>query len=230
MKPILFSAPMVHAIMENRKRMTRRMISPQPHSGIRQSPLVKSGIEDGHGREIIWPCSVGDILYVKEATWMFCERRPYGKTPNGRQKWRYCPVVGSFANPGASDPIYYCADHPEKPTDIIGHANTGNEWGWRKKIGMFMPRWAARLFLEVTAVRVERLQDISEEDAKEEGVMRPNCIGLSACGGGCDSCECTAPYKEHFRVLWGSLNDDRSGCAWSDNPWVFVIEFRRVEK
>lgn len=221
MKPILMSVPMAHAIVENRKRMTRRVINPQPDAeGI--SKLVDGPWIDTSERKYRCPYQPGDILYVKEATWMFCEKWRNGLTATGRQKWRHVPL--------SHWPFYYCADHPEKPTDVVGHPITrnGNEWGWHKKIGMFMPRLAARLFLEVTAVRVERLQAISEDDAEAEGVFPEFEMSFA------DFVHKRAtPESTHylgFKHLWGELHADRPGCSWNDNPWVFVIEFRRVEQ
>ena len=82
-----------------------------------------------------------------------------------------------------------------------------------------MPRWASRITLEITNIRVERLQDISEEDAQAEGVIedyRPDVdpMGLAS------------NYRVAFRELWDSINGPGS---WSANPWVWVVEFRRVE-
>lgn len=87
---------------------------------------------------------------------------------------------------------------------------------WRPSI--FMPRWASRITLEITGVRVERLQDITEEDAKEEGV--PPMIFSDGGYGKPD-------YRDGFRQLWDSINAKR-GFGWDVNPWVWVIEFRRV--
>ncbi len=86
-------------------------------------------------------------------------------------------------------------------------------WKWRPSI--FMPRWASRISLEVTAVRVERVRDISEEDARAEGV---------------DSIVATDTYSSYrmgFRKLWDSINAKR-GYSWESNPWVWVVEFKRV--
>ncbi|MDR2981151.1 MAG: hypothetical protein LBV12_02765 [Puniceicoccales bacterium] len=81
-----------------------------------------------------------------------------------------------------------------------------------------MPRWASRITLEVTGIRVERLREISEEDAIAEGVR----IGMGA-----------MPYfscLDAFKALWDSINGKRPGCSWEANPWVWPVEFRRVEE
>jgi len=79
-----------------------------------------------------------------------------------------------------------------------------------------MPRWASRITLEITELRVERLQEITEEDAKAEGV-------------GCCPNQAYTDYRHHFMVLWDSLNAKR-GYNWASNPFVWVITFRRVQK
>lgn len=95
--------------------------------------------------------------------------------------------------------------------------------GW--KSGRFMPKWASRITLEVTGVRVERVQEITEDDALKEGVLP------SADIAGWDSFVITRPgavsYRKSFAQLWGSLNAKR-GFGWDKNPWVWVVEFKRV--
>jgi len=76
-----------------------------------------------------------------------------------------------------------------------------------------MPRWASRITLEIINVKIERLRDISEEDAKAEG-------GLTCCG------HCETPYRHGFEILWDSINGKKH--PWADNPWVFVVSFRMV--
>ena len=190
--PILFSVEMVRAIMEGRKTQTRRVIKPQPND-IRESPFVKSGIEDTHGYEIKRKYAPGDKLWVRE-TWM-----PF--TENG--------VRSGMA-------IYRATDKPEQDGD--------RPLKWRPSI--FMPRWASRITLEVVSVRVERVQDISEEDALSEGISfwKPKEMD-------------NRPFEENFwtnypqfafQNLWDSINAKR-GYSCDANPWVWVIEFRRVE-
>jgi hypothetical protein len=85
---------------------------------------------------------------------------------------------------------------------------------------IFLPRWASRITLEVTEVRVQRLQEISEEGAKAEGVLpAPFCKA-----GRPDGME----HVEAFEDLWDSINGERPGCSWDANPWVWAISFRRL--
>jgi len=97
------------------------------------------------------------------------------------------------------------------------------DFGWTWKSPRYMPREAARLFLKVKCLGVERLQDISEDNAVAEGFNDSNCMGCGACGGS----DCWDPIKD-FRRLWDILNAKR-GYSWESNPWVWVYEFMRVE-
>lgn len=204
-KPILFSAPMVRAILEGQKTQTRRVVKPQPCSLGDVIPYAQC------------PYGVpGDRLRVKEAAWMWCERVPNGTTKTGRLKWHYVPMREA--------PIHYAADHPKKPAINVVSPETGNEWGWRLKIGRFLPAWASRITPEETGVRVERLQDISEADAIAEGIER------HVNGHWKDYRDPTgrqwheAP-SDSFCSLWESIN---GAGSWDANPWVWVLSFRRI--
>ncbi len=97
--------------------------------------------------------------------------------------------------------------------------------GWHKRPSIFMPRWASRINLEITNVRVERLQEISEVDAKAEGIQEVECIAPCFDGGG-------AAFGPNAQVAfmrgWDSINGKRKGCTWADNPWVWALEFKRL--
>ena len=212
---------MVKAILAGTKTQTRRVVKPQPpewvkvwngcnglehfffdreedDEGGKHWPSYEQGLRCPYGQP-------GDRLRVKEAAWMWCERRPNGKTPTGRDKWLYVPL--------RSAPVIYAADHPAKPGTSVVSPDTGNQWGWRLKIGRFLPAWASRITLEVTGVRVERLQDISEADAKAEGcVVWPECKEPAAIN--------------LYRALWDQINGPGS---WDANPWVWVVEFKRIK-
>lgn len=153
----------------------------------------------------------GDILLVKEAAWMWCERQPNGKTATGRDKWLYVALP--------SAPIHYAADHPAKPTVQVVSPDTGNQWGWRLKIARFLPRTAVRITLKITQVRLERLQAISEFDAKAEG---------------CDNSQTQAAIeagwfekpRRAFQRLWDQINGEG---AWEQNPWVWVVSYEIID-
>jgi hypothetical protein len=225
-RPILMSSPMVRALLDGRKTQTRRIVKPQPINGM-------EGIFERFPQQKGSPYGEpGDLLAVKESAWMWCERRPNGKTKAGRPKWRYVPLEGA--------PIHFQARQLEKPQVSITHPETGNQWGWRLKVGRFLPRWASRLTLELTEVRVERLQEISEADATAEGLKAISKDGKLAKYGIPDSDglpgdddhgwpwqEWNADPRLAYLKLWESINGPGS---WAANPWVWVLSFRVHQK
>lgn len=207
-RPILFSGPMVRALLEGRKTQTRRVLLPPDHI---EGP---SAIYDAfHGwqwlnaaEDFNEPIDLrfrpGDRLWVKET-------------------WR--PLPG-FSNWDMR--IRYAVDDAELLLED-GDVDTG-DWNWPKaaKIGnvssLFMPRWASRLTLAVTDVRVQRVQDISHEDAAAEG-----CRGVGKYPG-----DFEVTPRDQFRDLWNRLNEKR-GFGWDANPWVvaltFTVEHRNID-
>jgi hypothetical protein len=179
-RPILFSGPMVRAILAWTKTQTRRvvrgdftLVDDWPHR------LIGG---DGHEVALACPYGVpGDRLWVRET-------------------WR----SDDFAPDDPSRTIY----RADGPDDLI--RETRGIIRWRPSI--FLPRYRSRLTLEVTAVRVERLQDISEEDAEAEGAF---ALGDAACS-----------HREWFMGGWDSINGKRA--PWASNPWVWVVTFRRL--
>jgi hypothetical protein len=169
---------------------------------------------------------VGDRLYVKEATWLWCEKRPNGSTKKGRQKWHYVPLKTA--------PVHYVADGV-RPTTSIESPKTGNEWCWKYKVARFMPRYASRLCLGVSGVRVEPLKSISEEDALAEGCKPGEAITAQDVKdmAGTQAGELAllllghAPSaKLEYQMLWESINGDGS---WNATHFVWVITFKRIE-
>lgn len=198
-RPILFSGAMVRALLAGTKTQTRRILQ-----GLGDQPIVeydgmymwKVGYRWGAVSNPKFPpgvrFAVGDRLYVREA-W----RAGLAKDPVPARDI----VPGSF--------IAYEADGPHDCAAVHG----------RLRQGMHMPRWASRLTLAVTDVRVQRLQDINEIDAWAEGVQ--DC-------GEIDGGRQIAGYgKALYASLWNSLNADRDGgaYAWKANPWVVAVTF-----
>lgn len=170
-KPILFSAPMVRAILEGKKNQTRRLFNTDYCV-----PLT--------GEILRWPYGhPGDRLWVRET-------------------WRH------QASPHTVTSCRYRAD--ETPEN--------DHYQWRPSI--FMPRWASRITLEVTGVRVERLQEISEADALAEGFPLPG--GPMRVNGKLGTGVFFDPLMA-FRAYWHELNAKR--CPWESNPWVWVVTF-----
>ena len=200
-RPIIFSGPMVRAILAGRKSMTRRILKPQPPEGARYTGIHYACDEPPSwffnsprcGHKVRQAFEEGDHLWVKE-THMFVGGGDPG-IPLRRADWRDDAARQGLENIPAEEPK-----------------------GWRSPL--FMPRWASRLTLEVTEVRVERLQDISEADAVAEGIC--------PCGGGWsvapDDVETSADTARWaYQKLWCRLHGPAS---YEANPWVAAITFR----
>lgn len=193
-RPMLFNNPMVRAILDGSKTQTRRAVKGVPLEWLGNgfSPEYVALPENNlspYGQ-------VGDQLWVRENGW---------EPPN-----RTAKMMREGADTWAD--YYYDADGF---TDI--EHEQFKQWGFKRRPSIHMPRWASRIQFEITGVRIERLQDISEADALEEGItynMIPN--------NGLDPMRA----RTWFRGLWESINGPGS---WEANPWVWVVEFRRVK-
>ena len=196
-KPIIFSTPMVEAILEGRKTMTRRVIVPQPKAlSTSEQLIIEYGILKRIWRGVmsLWETkierkskyNIGDILWVRETTAI---------VPCGDER-------------GIHDRVIYKAGR--LPNDFS--KDDGDKW----IPSIHMKRIYARIFLEIVSVRVERIQKITEADAIKEGLPE-SMTGASNYTVGC------------FRHLWDGLNGER-GYSWGNNPYVYVIEFRRIKK
>lgn len=217
-RPILFSAPMVRAIIEGRKTQTRRVVKPEWWRC-----LDPDDATDRESAVAMCPYGVpGDRLWVREA-WRTSEKLD---SNNAREIAAKCEDAGYYA-PWA--PVEYLVDGER-------HNWTGPEWGnpGRVRSARFMPRWASRITLEIESVRVERVRDISEGDAEAEGTSF--CEACGDCGwinsgpdGGyqCSDSRCGESNIDGFHRAWDSINAAR-GFGWDANPWVWALEFRRV--
>ena len=217
-RPILFSAPMVRAILEGRKTQTRRAIKVPPDFVTDHGDPVRFTPDDPkYGRlGVVMPCPYGqpgDRLWVREA-W----RAPVSLDDlSGKQIAEKCLDAGYR--------------HPWCPMQFEANGARTSEKDWREfgphpsttvpgryRHARFMPRWASRITLEVTGVRVERLQDISAADCIAEGIEPAHT---------CDANEETSLVRAAYATLWESINGDGS---WDANPWVWVVEFPQVEQ
>jgi len=199
-RPILFSGPMVRSIIDGRKTQTRRVVKPQPFEHGRDG-LVSAG----------WGWSIGQkcklqawkVDEIGSAMVKYC---PHGK-PGDRLWVREAFRLAPLGN-GPRDEFGRPAVTHFRSTD--SHLFPDVKW----KRSIHMPRWASRITLEIIAVRVERLNDISRGDAMAEGCPHSNlAYGQNPC--------------DWFYELWESINGPES---WAANPWVWVIEFRKTEK
>jgi len=200
-RPILFSAPMVRAILEGRKTVTRREVKKQAAldclaAGFEPAFLALPGNSDlcPYGKP-------GDRLWVRE-TW-YCDHFEVQKGP-------YLQPVDMHALDQSREDgeLVYAADglapyEQEQPT-------------WKPSI--HMPRWVSRILLEITDVRVERLQDISRADIRAEGLQCPPELA---------SDDVSPNYRDWYPAAWRALWESTGG-DWNANPWVWVVEFKRV--
>lgn len=210
-RPILFSGEMVRAILDGRKTRTRRVMKPQPvfHQPVTWEPT-------GSIIPSYWTwrrSQTHDILMHEHAPHQpdILEWCPYGKAGDRlwvRETWLY---VG----PGSGSELPYAIDETKDPANHIRehvwYRATKSDDSLRWKPSIFMPRWASRILLEVTGVRVERVQDISETDAVAEGYP-------AGCG---------IPPLDWYADLWDTINAKR-GHGWKFNPFVWVVEFKRI--
>lgn len=217
-RPILMSGPMVRAILDGRKTVTRHVMRTN-HVGYRafyrwdgephRRAMMRCANESAPGTSVFCEGNrfgvPGDRLWVRE-TW--CYAHPdYHDEAEGRRKGDR--PVRELPAP------WWC--HYAATDDV-------DEPKWRPSI--HMPRWASRITLEIVDVRVERLHDITEEDARAEGVEQ-----MGACwvhySTSMDSPWASADARESFASLWESINGPGS---WAANPWVWRLEFRRLSE
>lgn len=221
---MIFNGEMVRAILDGRKTQTRRIMKVQPesnqlglllitdstkHSDIGKYHWAESNATGNHVRSKLFSCpfgAVGDRIWVRE-TWS-----------------------SDFANYYPNDRVWYAADNNRRlDIEVVDgvrgiyspESDVHVPFRWQPSI--HMPRWASRILLEITDVRVERLNSISQEDAQAEGLeltgWRPTYSDPDSGG------EVMTPY-DNFAELWSSIYGDES---WKANPWVWVISFKRVE-
>ncbi len=206
-KPILFSMPMVQALLDGRKTMTRRIVKFDHKPWLNPLPVVEYA-RDGMP---IW-FSSPPTDQIRQSDY-FDEGYPcqYGRPGDRlwvRETWNQVHCVGN----GAWIPVA-APRQKSKARLVYGSGAKGqiaHGGPWRSPI--HMPRWASRITLELTGVRVERLHDITEDDAIAEGVPGSHVDGWR---------------RDEFRVLWDSINGKGS---WKSNPWVWAIEFRRIDQ
>ncbi len=227
-RPVIFNGEMVRAILDGRKTQTRRVMKVQPSEHFH--PMNMS-LELDYSARWYTPGVVDKDGYLQPATGQVfgvagedegyaCPFGAAGERLWVRETWQgplvdeehledYRANADKFQTPEFCE---YAADGGARPEFCDLDDNVRQ--GWRPSI--HMPRWASRILLEITAVRVERLNDISEEDAKAEGVAPSQHIITPP----------EALYRVGFLKLWQSIYGEES---WRANPWAWVIEFRRLE-
>lgn len=204
---ILFNAPMVRATREGRKTQTRLVVKlPHENSLGCWEPTTIGGPDGGR-------CRNGDTIPLQGAIWhtrtgdmLACQYGQPGDRLWGRESgWERPERTLKMMRDGADmwEPYYFDADGY---TDL--EHDQFKEWGFKRRPSIHMPRWASRILLEIVSVRVERLNDISEADARAEGV----------------------PAHDTARAAYANLWNDINGAgSWDANPWVWVIDFELVK-
>ena len=228
-KPVIFNTDMVTAILDGRKSQTRRVMKPQPigfndPEGWPIHPINEDQTQDkysvdGWCKYIQCPYGqIGDQLYVRE-TWAKCSpvspmnrQLVHMDRANVIEQPTKDPDTGEW-DYNSGEIVIYRADGEVEWCDGDGFIDEKSYW----KPSIHMPKKYARIWLEVTNVRVERVQDISNNDACAEGTPDIRTI------------ENNFDMRDCFRVLWDSIYESR-GYGWDVNPWVWVVEFKRVEK
>ncbi len=211
-RPILFSSPMVRAILEGRKTQTRRVVKPQPVGLNEPWPNSSShncwhdieAAPEYHGECGNIPFSRGNNLWVKE-TQEVTNVQTLGVP--GNVQWR---VTTRFEDGFTRQDVLTLAQRVVFDTRLKPRC--------RVIRSIFMPRWASRITLEITGVRVERLQEITAEDCIAEGIPSR---GMEA--NGKPNVASTIMYIHDYEQLWDSINGKKH--PWKSNPWVWVIEF-----
>ena len=189
-RPILFSAPMIRALLAGTKTQTRRVVKPVQLRADGMWPAGRDPVPDcPYGQP-------GDRLWVREC---FSGARAYEARGYPLREW--------------GNKVFYWAD---------GQPRSGD---WTKpRPSIHMPRTLSRITLQITEVRVERLQDISEADALAEGIVPRTKGELTMFFAGAEACGRTAIGA--YNQLWNHLNGPGS---WDANPWVWVVGFKRVQ-
>ncbi|AWC76417.1 hypothetical protein CLM65_14155 [Serratia marcescens] len=207
-RPVIFNGEMVRAILDGRKTQTRRVMKPQPEpcyrgghwwpsNAFKTMLHIEEQMQNGQGG---WKGLAGDAC-------------PFGRVGDRlwvRETFMDLTGTGIEATTGKFEGLAYRADTPAGSYGDEVRKDYGLKW----TPSLHMPRKACRILLEITAVRVERLNDISEEDAKAEGVKAGVCPGHEH-----------MMHQVAFSELWQSIYGEES---WSANLWVWVIEFKQV--
>lgn len=243
-RPILFSAPMVRALLAGTKTQTRRLVTPQPH---RVKRHVDRSLRDRKTGKVI-PITIPDgwewkSLYGADDGGDFAKglayHSPYGSAGGRlwvRESFNVIFVEADLEHPGYAEDWYAADSIPKsKPSsqwqvayaatdELAKESRAERGFGWRP--GIHMPRWASRIVLEVVGARCERLQAITEDDAKAEGVEPVVTLRKGYPSKLAADVE-TASYRLGYRDLWDKINGERA--PWKSNPWCWVVEFKSVE-
>lgn len=247
-RPILFSGAMVRALLSGSKTQTRRVAKSLPEGTVTVEPASPGW--NAMGLAVCLESSVrcpygepGDRLWVRE-TWAYNGQASRNTGPKDKRREGYVTYAADNAKVThyfGDGPMLLC---PEQ--HLPAQREDEDEFDWlarkdeyltkyfrRMRPSIHMPRWASRITLEVTGVRVERLNEITDADAKAEGIQRVHGFDVPAAMGSLPEGTWSYPNNENrwwtspasaYRALWESINGEGS---WSTNPWVWVVSFTR---
>jgi len=216
---IIFTGDSVPLILADLKGQTRRVLKPQPiidglYCEYKDIPWLKTGDPSPFIGHLCPYGQPGDRLWVRE-TWRAVE------LDNGNDGILY-----------KADNHFKSIENSQTAADLWCDAYADRKYGNKWRPSIFMPRWASRILLEVTDVRVERVQNINDEDARKEGVQDICHCGDYIESHGYHSGHSPTPMDGYaaneFSILWDSINAKR-GYSWDVNPWVWAISFKMVK-
>lgn len=202
-RPIIFNTEMVKAVLSGNKTQTRRVIKNYDH----------------------YACLTGDCPHDKqiECDRVMREMSPYGQA--GNRLWVRETFYEAFKKTEDSSGCIYLADYGFD-IGLVSYEEAKHSWSWRPSI--HMPRWGSRINLEIINVKVEQIQNISEDDAKAEGVKWNQKVEHILWDWGYKrGIKLSNDSLVNFYDLWDSINEKR-GYGWSKNPWVWVVEFKVI--
>jgi len=223
-RPIIFSAEMVRAILEGRKTQTRRPIKPQP-------PNIKG--------QQVWPNKDGGWSYwINGSVWqdIKCPFYKRGDVLWVKETWKPFRDKKGFLGIRYKGGAKRLTGHPR------GVEFYPDDHRWKSPI--YMPHWASRITLEITDIRIERVQDITEKDAIAEGAFEINDnLKQDAAREALAANKTTVGPIDYFRELWdsiyikmkhqesdmGKFSADNTMYLWDQNPWVWVIKFKKLK-
>ncbi|RFP19130.1 hypothetical protein [Duganella sp. BJB475] len=229
---MLYSAPMVLALLDGTKTQTRRPVKPEPGPywnptvGLYNPTIITNGGYDAPGPEIFGASDEtegrkfpygqpGERIWVRETFIAYGRWVTRFSEKKRRDEWHFIDMTAECGHA-----YQYAADNPDVP---LAKKRTGGALpGWYMRPAIFMPRTASRILLEIVSVRAEQLREISQADAIAEGIgMTKVAIDINM----------TFPAGEamsicSFRQLWEKIN---GAGSWRANPWVWAVEFRRLE-
>ncbi|HGE8501493.1 hypothetical protein ACYZFV_01415 [Serratia ureilytica] len=214
-RPVIFNGEMVRAILDGRKTQTRRVIKNQRMGDCWSVKPAKSPLYERHSHD--WWLPTGTKPY---SALPVCPLGQEGDRLWVRETFMDLTGTGIEATTGKFEGFAYRAD---TPAGSYGD-EVRKEYGLKWTPSLHMPRKACRILLEITAVRVERLNDISQEDAQAEGMELTGWVPSYSNPDNAGFDETLTPY-DNFAMLWESIYGEES---WGANPWVWVIEFCRV--